>query len=76
MTEAAGTHEPLPRWRHSSHSGSTGGQCVEVAAGRDGVAVRDSKDPGGPVLRFAPAAWRAFLHGTHHGEFDAAGSLA
>lgn len=25
------------------------------------VAVRDSKDPHGPVLAFAPDAWRAFV---------------
>ncbi|GAA3751016.1 hypothetical protein GCM10022225_39240 [Plantactinospora mayteni] len=25
------------------------------------VAVRDSKDPAGPVLTFGPAAWRAFV---------------
>ena len=43
-------------WRKSSHSGGT--ECVEVA---DGVQVRDSKDPDGPVLIFTPAEWRAFL---------------
>jgi hypothetical protein len=48
-------------WRRGSRSGSSGGQCVEVAAARDRVAVRDSKDPAGPVLTFAPTAWRAFL---------------
>ncbi|MFE9061558.1 DUF397 domain-containing protein [Streptomyces violaceusniger] len=36
-------------------------ECVEVATNVPGtVAVRDSKDPGGPVLRFTPAAWAAF----------------
>ncbi|MDL4777494.1 MULTISPECIES: DUF397 domain-containing protein [Thermomonosporaceae] len=48
-------------WRTSSHSGS-GDQCVEVAALSDGVhAVRDSKDPHGPALVLAPAAWRRLL---------------
>lgn len=37
-------------WRKSSHSGSTGGECVELAAVSGVVAVRDSKDPGGPKL--------------------------
>lgn len=37
-----------------------GGECVEVNT-HGGVLVRDSKDPGGPVLAFAPAAWRRFL---------------
>ncbi|QLQ37330.1 DUF397 domain-containing protein [Micromonospora robiginosa] len=52
------------RWRKSSRSNGQGGACVEVADGRpDMVAVRDSKDPAGPVLAFAPDAWRAFVAG-------------
>ncbi|WP_219471295.1 DUF397 domain-containing protein [Nonomuraea rhizosphaerae] len=47
-----------------------GGGCVEVALGADGVAVRDSKDPDGPVLRFSDQEWCAFLAGVHAGEFD------
>ncbi|MEV0155382.1 DUF397 domain-containing protein [Micromonospora sp. NPDC050686] len=50
------------RWRKSTRSGNNGGDCVEVADNLPGtVAVRDSKDPAGPVLTFRPAAWRAFL---------------
>ncbi|GAB3069141.1 DUF397 domain-containing protein [Micromonospora schwarzwaldensis] len=50
------------RWRKSSRSNAAGGACVEVADARPGgVAVRDSKDPAGPVLAFAPDAWRAFV---------------
>jgi hypothetical protein len=48
-------------WRKSSHSGSNGGNCVEVAAlPNHSLAVRDSKDPDGPVLTFTPAEWRTF----------------
>ncbi|MEU7858803.1 DUF397 domain-containing protein [Nonomuraea sp. NPDC049141] len=47
-----------------------GGGCVEVALGEDEVAVRDSKDPEGPVLYFSGAEWGAFLAGVHAGEFD------
>lgn len=47
-----------------------GGGCVEVALGADGVAVRDSKDPEGPVLHFSDEEWGAFLAGVHAGEFD------
>ncbi len=50
------------RWRKSTRSGPDGGNCVEVADNiPDLVAVRDSKDPAGPVLAFGPAAWRAFV---------------
>jgi hypothetical protein len=50
-------------WRKSSRSSGQGGDCVEVAADeRCGVvAIRDSKDPHGPVLAVPPEAWRAFL---------------
>ncbi|MEU4398559.1 DUF397 domain-containing protein [Micromonospora orduensis] len=51
-----------PRWRTSTRSGDTGGACVEVADNLPGVVlVRDSKDRSGPILAFAPAAWRGFL---------------
>ncbi|PZG14146.1 DUF397 domain-containing protein [Micromonospora craterilacus] len=50
------------RWRKSTRSGPDGGNCVEVADKLPGVvAVRDSKDPAGPVLAFAPESWRAFV---------------
>lgn len=48
-------------WRKSSYSGTDGqGDCVEVAFGGT-VAVRDSKNPAGPILTVSPTAWRAFL---------------
>ncbi|WP_433228125.1 DUF397 domain-containing protein [Actinomadura formosensis] len=37
-------------WRKSSHSTSTGGECVELASTPGIIAVRDSKDPDGPKL--------------------------
>jgi Domain of unknown function (DUF397) len=49
-------------WRKSSHSFSNG-NCTEVGHGAAAVAVRDSQDPGGPVLAFSPAAWAAFTAG-------------
>ena len=48
-------------WRKASYSGDNGGACVEVARNLPGtVAVRDSKDPAGPVLMFSPDEWSAF----------------
>jgi hypothetical protein len=34
---------------------------VEVAALASTIAMRDSKDPGGPVLSFTSAEWSSFL---------------
>ncbi|MES9539171.1 DUF397 domain-containing protein [Actinomadura sp. NPDC000600] len=45
-------------WRKSSRSGSSGGQCVELAGAKDGVAIRDSKDPNGPMLLVLPTVLR------------------
>ena len=47
-------------WRKSSHSGSNGGECVEVATA-GAVLVRDTADRGGSVLTFTAEAWRAFI---------------
>jgi hypothetical protein len=54
-------------WKKSSMSGGSG--CVEVRRTRSGVQVRDSKDPGGPVLHFTHAEWVAFIGGVALGEF-------
>lgn len=59
---------PGPRsslWRKSSYSGSTGGDCLEVAADchADAIPVRDSKVPDGPVVTVGPVAWQAFVDG-------------
>jgi hypothetical protein len=57
-------------WIKSSFSFSNS-NCVEVASlPNGGVGVRDSKDPSGPVLRFTPGEWHAFLGGAQNGEFD------
>jgi hypothetical protein len=65
------TDEPTSaRWRTSSYSGAQG-NCVavaELASGR--WAVRDTKDPHGPVLVFTAAEWAAFTAGVRAGEFE------
>jgi hypothetical protein len=53
-------HLSSAEWRKSSRSGGNGGNCVEAASLPNAVGVRDSKDPDGPKLTFAPEMWRAF----------------
>ena len=49
-------------WRKSSYSGNGGANCVEVARNLPGgVAVRDSKDPDGPVLLVSRDEWASFI---------------
>ncbi|MGV9253493.1 DUF397 domain-containing protein [Streptomyces sp. NPDC003697] len=53
------------RWLRSSYS-TGANNCVETAAPLSGpaagrLAVRDSKDPAGPVLLFSPGSWAGFL---------------
>ncbi|WP_330331397.1 DUF397 domain-containing protein [Streptomyces sp. NBC_00536] len=52
------------RWRKSSFSNGTGGECVEVADGLVGIVpVRDSKVEDGPVLVVSAGAWAPFVRG-------------
>ncbi|MGH3978060.1 MAG: DUF397 domain-containing protein [Pseudonocardiaceae bacterium] len=58
-------------WHKSSYSSGQGGNCIEIAdLAHSGRAVRDSKDPHGPVLWLTPAEWTAFTAGVRNGEFD------
>jgi hypothetical protein len=58
------------QWQKAKAS-SVNGTCVEVAAlpNGGGVAVRDSKDPQGPILSFTSAEWASFCDGMAGGEF-------
>lgn len=60
------------RWRTSSRSQTS--NCVEVAPLDAGIAValRDSKDRGGPVLVFDRARWSDFVSGAKAGIFGLA----
>ncbi|WP_455362535.1 DUF397 domain-containing protein [Streptomyces sp. SYSU K21746] len=55
------------RWRKSSYSDDKGGECVEVASVDRLVAIRDSKQPDGPVLAVSPAAFSTFVAGIGFG---------
>jgi hypothetical protein len=58
-------------WRKASYSGNNGGGCVEVARDLPGlVAVRDSKNPDGPVLTTTPDDWRALTDQVKAGIHD------
>ncbi len=57
-------------WRKSARSGPWTDNCVEVAFVDGAVAVRDSKNPDGPVLIFTSGEWDAFVDGAKDGEFD------
>lgn len=65
--------DPSPTvWFKSSHSGGQT-DCVEVAWLAEGaVGVRDSRDPAGPALIFAPGEWDSFASGLAGGLFDRA----
>ncbi|MGW3283072.1 DUF397 domain-containing protein [Streptomyces sp. NPDC001002] len=55
------------KWRKSSYSSDQGGDCVEVAetsSPTNPVALRDSKNPAGPILKIDPAAFTTFLNWT------------
>ncbi|HLI36404.1 MAG TPA: DUF397 domain-containing protein [Streptosporangiaceae bacterium] len=56
-------------WRKARRSISNGA-CVEVASAAESVAVRDSKDPHGPVLRYPAGSWRSFTSAARRGDFD------
>ena len=57
-------------WQKSKHS-NPNGACVEVAVlPGGGIAVRNSRFPGGPVLVYTRAEIAAFLAGAKDGEFD------
>jgi hypothetical protein len=57
-------HTNTRTWRKSTHSGNSGGDCVEVAPLTTSVGVRDSKLEASPILTTGTTAWAAFLDAT------------
>lgn len=56
-------------WKKSTRSNGSG-DCVETARLPDGTrAVRDSKNPDGPILTFTPGQWEAFVLGVKGDDF-------
>ncbi|MEU8351852.1 MULTISPECIES: DUF397 domain-containing protein [unclassified Streptomyces] len=60
------------RWRKSSFSEQPEGNCLELAACRGEVFVRESDEPGVLVSTTADTL-RVFLDGAKAGEFDSPG---
>ncbi|WP_310373827.1 DUF397 domain-containing protein [Catenuloplanes atrovinosus] len=62
-------------WKKSSRSGPNGGECVEIATDKVCVYVRDSKQPGGPMLTLSSRSWLRFVHDlcSDRGSLNAAG---
>lgn len=57
-------------WRKSQRSTQEGGQCVELADLVTSLGVRDSVDPGGPVLAFDRRAVAGLVGRIKAGELD------
>jgi hypothetical protein len=57
-------------WHKSSYSGGGGQNCVEITVLPGSVAIRDSKNPDGPVHIVSPEAFRDLINGIKHGDLD------
>ncbi|KAA2252369.1 DUF397 domain-containing protein [Solihabitans fulvus] len=62
------TFTPVGRWTKSSRS-NLNASCVELARAGSTTAVRDSKNPTGPILLFDGKLLAHFLAGVKVGRF-------
>lgn len=62
---------PGLNWRKAMHSISNGA-CVEVADTGARVLVRDSVNPSGVKIAYAPDTWKGFVDSAKTGRFDSA----
>jgi hypothetical protein len=56
-------------WRKAGRSVANGA-CVEAASADGRVLVRDSVNPSGAVIVYAPAIWQAFVSSAKAGTFS------
>jgi Domain of unknown function (DUF397) len=56
-------------WRKASRSMGNG-DCVEAAQANGQIIMRDSKDPDGSALRYAPSSWLRFVTDAKTGRYD------
>lgn len=69
-SDASGPDPDVITWR-KSRSSNPSGNCVELARLPGGeIAVRNSREPDGPVLVYTRAEIAAFVGGARDGEFD------
>ena len=61
-------------WLRSTYCANN--TCIEVAFLDNEVAIRDSKNVDGLVLRFTPAEWSDFVAGVQNGDFGQAPASA
>jgi hypothetical protein len=54
---------PAANWRKASRSIGNGA-CVEVGSTEARVLVRDSVNPAGATIAYAPEAWQGFIRST------------
>jgi hypothetical protein len=57
-------------WRKSSSSSGGGQGCVEVAVIAGSVAIRDSKNPDGPVHLVSPDSFRDLIFSIKRGDLN------
>ena len=57
------------QWRKARCSANNGA-CVEAALSNGRILIRDSKDPGGPILGYRSSAWRIFTSEARIGHYD------
>ncbi|UFT00237.1 DUF397 domain-containing protein [Nocardia huaxiensis] len=63
--------EPDAVWRRSDEN-ADGVEIAFLATGN--IALRDSRNPDGPILIFTPGEWAAFVAGAKDGEFNRPGT--
>ena len=66
LTEAERASLAWFKAQASTHNG----QCVELASVGDKIAIRDSRDPDGPILVYKRAEFKTFLDAIRDGQFD------
>lgn len=60
----------MTQWRKSSHSNTSGGDCVEVADLVKVIGIRDSKAPGNGHLRLSVAGFAELVALVKRGELN------